>query len=636
MRSILPAIVPLLCLGCEAPSTAPAAMEVAPAHLHEAPSPDPLAPLLEELSSDDIHVRVAAAGRLKELGHAALERAARHGDPEVSARAVRVLAVLRTSSSLSPALLKAAPGIEERLTGGDDHAWSEELFRLAAEEEDRGKAGRPARVLKRDLQALASRAARGAFGSGERRRLCEIVQAWELTAAGRDLILYLQDEDSEVRDQALCALWELDFFEAAPEIVELLRDSHSSDAMIPYLALHHLRDRSSVPQLRVLVNVAEGSIRRSAVDLLGELGDLADVPLLMPLLHDDSEGVRAAAARAVASLGAREAIPELVRMLKDPEGVARGGAAIALGVLQARETIPQVLPVLSDDVPLLRESAALALAYLGAREAVPALEALLEDKDKGVRSAAVFALAELGETGVISRLTEQFRSGSLTNRWRAIELLARLGAREAIPDLLDLLEEDREEVDGIPLECWHRCSFEALEMLSALEVAPRIARFLRQPGRPQRPGAAVWLCRMGFVDGIGIVLEESREYNSLNALRHPAAWARLGGRALPMDLEGTTLDVVEAIARHAGLQVEWSDACFEEHETWTWKPQWVRPRLRRVSLRECLETVAGGRFQFVLESDRIRILSRDEALAFWRGWWARDPGTGVARGPNHR
>src|SRR6185295_2365970 len=90
--------------------------------------------LVEKLRSDTIAERETAMRRLRELGKEAapvLEKAAKDPDAEVARRAGFLLRCLALQDSLSPALRKAVPGIEDLLAAGRTRAWTEAFLRAA-------------------------------------------------------------------------------------------------------------------------------------------------------------------------------------------------------------------------------------------------------------------------------------------------------------------------------------------------------------------------------------------------------------------------------------------------------------------------------------------------------------------------
>jgi HEAT repeat protein len=101
--------------------------------------------------------------------------------------------------------------------------------------------------------------------------------------------------------------------------------------------------------------------------------------------------------------------------------------------------IAVLLADLEADNPLVRRRAVEALARLGDRRAVPALARQLRDRDWKVRLACVQALGRLRGDGVISPLARATRDGHPRVRLGAAEILAVQGDPRGIAALDALL-----------------------------------------------------------------------------------------------------------------------------------------------------------------------------------------------------
>jgi hypothetical protein len=131
---------------------------------------------LERLKSNEPKEREDATRTLKSLGRRArpaLLKAVSDADLEVSAVAKLLLTRLGALDRVTPALLRAMPGLEERLLEGSDHDWTESFFRLSALLEDPQRSGDLLRA--EDLEALVKRAFQGATSAKERRELCSAI-----------------------------------------------------------------------------------------------------------------------------------------------------------------------------------------------------------------------------------------------------------------------------------------------------------------------------------------------------------------------------------------------------------------------------------------------------------------------------
>jgi hypothetical protein len=110
-----------------------------------------------------------------------------------------------------------------------------------------------------------------------------------------------------------------------------------------------------------------------------------------------------------------------------------------------------------------------------------------------------------------------------------------------------------------------------------------------------------------------VLLGEELYLSWLNALRCPGEWRRLDALEAPAPLAGTSREILEALARHAGRKLD----CPADPSIDAW---WTRLTWESQNVLDALEEAAGARYRIVLETDRIRVMSTDDALDFWRAW----------------
>lgn len=170
--------------------------------------------------------------------------------------------------------------------------------------------------------------------------------------------------------------------------------------------------------------------RRDAVLRLGSLRDAEASRLVLPALQDKADIVRATAARAVLSVPPLEAVTALV-------------------------------PLLSDKVELVRQEAAYALGETRQVSAVPSLlNTLANEKSTGVRGAAIVSLGIIKDAAAVTPLIQVLtrrvtdagfaglvlRRKGLDNpfvRRAAAQALGQIGSREAVPALIETLNDPR-------------------------------------------------------------------------------------------------------------------------------------------------------------------------------------------------
>lgn len=248
----------------------------------------------------------------------------------------------------------------------------------------------------------------------------------------------------------------------------------ASDADLPYLIglIGEQQGVSYAPAARALLGRDSPDIRKAVVEYLGRHGESSDLPAILPLLADHDDGVRQAALEAVAVLGGRRAVGALEASLTDPHPRIRAEAAAVLaehgdleGILAGSSALKTMLG--SDD-PEVRGVAVGALGRMRRGSIWKVVRSLMQDTDATVRRAAIEAARSHPEPEIVDALftalddpevagtAEEVLVGfgpklaEMTAAWqqgrdgrvppRVPALLARVGAPEAMPLLLDLAE----------------------------------------------------------------------------------------------------------------------------------------------------------------------------------------------------
>jgi HEAT repeat protein len=513
----------------------------------------------------------------------------------------------------------------------------------------------------------------------------------EAKAGAGDILPLLGSADAQVRAEALGTLAALGAREALPRIRPLLKDPGPSVRIAALEALADLGDRESIPA--VVKQFEEGN-RAGVCGFLASVGAREAVPLLEELLENDpayfNESLQALgrlgattsarkvfahfgekiewggnlAARTLGILGARELIPDLRKYLRHRSGHLRSQAAIALGELHATEAVTDLLPLLTDRDDRVVTHAAEALGRIGAKEAIP-----------GIRSA-------LRERSWSADMTWWITCGvgARPRRGSLLEALVRLNAREAVPDLLELLHTEPapsnldivttlrllrdptartalrdyllknaepfsdpnawpEEWSRVPRVLLSRdpdylryASYSTAEFLAELgakEFTPDLVRLLNEGPWGFRLAAAQALCLLGSDQGVGLILAESEHGDtggllSLNALRRPALWARMAETRFPKTGSLSKRGLWQKIARAMGVRLEMPQEAYSRPSVDSCDRFDVSVYEDLFSLLDVArELLARTSFQMILEEDRIRIVPEKEAVQFWKKWPGR-------------
>jgi len=102
----------------------------------------------------------------------------------------------------------------------------------------------------------------------------------------------------------------------------------------------------------------------------------------------------------------------------------------------------------------------------------------------------------------------------------------------------------------------------------------------------------------------------------LNALRSPRMWERLSAMPAP-DPPDLMRDMGRRVASSAGLKYEPRDT---PSKSLTGRiSSWAVPKTAVEAL-----SIGLGRDSWIVEEDRLRVVSSSEALVFWKAWLAAE------------
>jgi HEAT repeat protein/predicted RNA-binding Zn-ribbon protein involved in translation (DUF1610 family) len=307
------------------------------------------------------------------------------------------------------------------------------------------------------------------------------------------------------------------------------------------------------------------------------------------------------------SRSAKVAVPVFTRALNDADRRVRLAGACGLARFDpaAEGVIPVLIAVLEDDRASGDEAdrAARALGYLGPR-ARPALSLLLDRFHAS--DAPLLAMVELAPAS-IPGVAAQLGDLDPAARRRAASALRMIGpaARSAAAALASALKDPD---PGVRAE-----SALALGEIQRDKAVEDLKPLLKDDPMVAR-AAAEALCALGMKDGL---FQLSQGSNALNALRTPALWDHLSRTLLDKDVEGTATDIVVDLGDRALLCPEVSPECGDLPSLQPFRRLFATSRHRSV-----LEALTSLDVSFVLDSDRLRILTPDQARAFWMEWLA--------------
>lgn len=209
--------------------------------------------------------------------------------------------------------------------------------------------------------------------------------------------LALSDDDSEVRQHAIAALWTSEDPALSHSLVRLLQIDESAD---------------------VRAAAAQALGRFVLASELGELpatiAESVEAALLEAWYDDiDAPDVRRRALESIAYSGREEVTSLIEEAAVHPDLKMQSSALFAMGRSSDERWAPYVLRALNVAEPELRFEAAHAAGELGLADAVPRLIELLQDPDHELMEAAIWSLGEIGGPDATSALVRLLRHDGL-------------------------------------------------------------------------------------------------------------------------------------------------------------------------------------------------------------------------------
>jgi HEAT repeat protein len=359
-----------------------------------------------------------------------------------------------------------------------------------------------------------------------------VVRGYAATALGEigdpkakeALLAALKREDSSLVNMA-SSLIDLGSDKVVEILIEKLRDPNPNNRLYAIYALGRVNDPQEIePLIAVLASEEIGWL---AAQALVRIGSPAVPPLLESLFADD-RNVRLYSTYALGEIGDIRAGRGLLRMFRDEDELVRDTAVDALIALGDPNLVPAVSRELSSEDPAMRQKALEVLGHLGDAALTETFTSYLEDPDADVVKSAILALGRtasekacrplashldssrpdiqdalrkaftgIGTPAALCLLdTLQFK-GTLQES-RAIYILGKLKAGEAVPDLLRYLRH--------PEPAFRRMATVALTEIADPRAEEHFVNLLTDPDPTLRMYASVGLMNIGGRIAIKLLL----------------------------------------------------------------------------------------------------------------------------------
>ncbi|MBI5115093.1 HEAT repeat domain-containing protein [Candidatus Poribacteria bacterium] len=183
--------------------------------------------------------------------------------------------------------------------------------------------------------------------------------------------------------------------EVEQKINTLLEEARTGGYRERMTIFYEIQDmgRDRLPVLARALQHEDPRVRAFSANLLQYCDNASVIPHLEARLNDENSIVRRSALSALGYLGASESAPTIILVLNDKDNFTRCQAALVLGNVGGdRAVLPLIQMLGTDPYPVARRTAAHSLGEIGNKEAVPTLIDSLEDSNHYVRSASLVAL----------------------------------------------------------------------------------------------------------------------------------------------------------------------------------------------------------------------------------------------------
>jgi bilin biosynthesis protein len=172
-------------------------------------------------------------------------------------------------------------------------------------------------------------------------------------------------------------------------------------------------------------------LRAEGVKALEELArsDPQALAAIQDMMNDPSEDVRWWSIDTLADIDSKESIPLLMNMLNDSSEKVRREVINSLGRMGA-DAGPQVAGFLDSQDPETRAYAVDAIGKMKYAGATDALIASLDDQNGRVRGEAIWSLAETGAKNAVPALRKIYNENPGDNRYSLVRCLKTLGDNE--------------------------------------------------------------------------------------------------------------------------------------------------------------------------------------------------------------
>jgi serine/threonine-protein kinase len=272
------------------------------------------------------------------------------------------------------------------------------------------------------------------------------------------------------------AVFKLISDKATPELVPDLISRTAGRDHSARVHIIHILGKFSTPEvsatLQKLLKDSNRQVRSAALEALGDLKTEQNIELIASLLLDNDLDVQSKAADLLIKLRHPDTCKFLVGVLQDESEYTRRIAVEVLNEVADPSSIKYLLVAIGDSDWWVRSRACDALATIGGPKVLNAVMNLIGDKDEDIRRSAIEILNQTKDERAVKHLITATRDQDWWVSERAVDALAEIGSTEAVPRLLEMLDENPKAIPSV---------LKGLGKLGDTQVVPKIMEMFQRP-----------------------------------------------------------------------------------------------------------------------------------------------------------
>jgi HEAT repeat protein len=375
---------------------------------------------------------------------------------------------------------------------------------------------------------------REAIREGQSNRRKVLLPLITRSAAAEDVVVCLNDTDSEVRVLACETLSRLGVTTVVPKLFNLLSDAnlrvvHSAIAAIQALGTREARtlaieasqspiagvrrsalnilsyfgDASATQPLLKGLKDPDNRVREAALQGLPYLEDLSAQEVLYDFARDTNIRMKSLAMRAIGQLpkSTERAFSVLLKGIKDQDAWVRYYACQSLGRLGYDSAATEISLLLSDEAGQVRVSAVEALSNLNSKEAHIALRMAVQSTDADVKRAALVGLGISRRPEDLPIILAEINSSDAPTRLIALSALVGFPSPKVFGALSAAGSDPDEQVRS--------ASIGFLSIRPEQEATEMLVELLSNERTHEKAKAALLIPSAGRTSGILIALESA-------------------------------------------------------------------------------------------------------------------------------